>query len=704
MKKLKFTSFFLPLLAMLFVASPQAKAEGEYAWPANYGGVMMQGFYWDSFSDSKWKVLESQAAELSAYFDIIWVPNSGKPSGSPSMGYDPVYWFSPNHNSSFGTEEELKSMISTFKNFGTGIIEDVVVNHRAGVKGWADFPAETYKGKTYQLGLDCVCKNDEMAYAAGQPTPTGANDTGDNFDGYRDLDHTNATVQENVKAYLSCLKDLGYVGFRYDMVKGFAAKYIQIYNQSAKPTFSVGEYWDGYDNITNWIKGTGYNSAAFDFPFKYAVNEAFANVDFSKLVWKRNGVTNQPAGLVHMDTYTRYAVTFIDNHDTFREGSKFTGDVDAANAYMMCSPGTPCVLLAHWLTNKASIKKFIAIRKSVGLTNQSTVNVIETSTNRYVAEVTGTNGKLLIKVGRGSYSPSNYTSDDKVAGNALYSIWTKVPIKDLEANVAQLSFSPEPGTYSGSVTVKFNVTGAESVANKVVIYTTDGSTPAIDNGTQVQPGSTITITKNTKLKATVAANGKIIAGVTEGNYITKEEPIEVYVQKPASWSKINLYAWNSATLNGSWPGKEMTETVEYDGITWYRHSFGTEYTSVNVIFNDGTNQTVDIENVEFGKHFFTLNSDSGKSIAVTEVPVPSGSVNGIEAETVKVYPNPATNVLRVATAKDVKDIAVYSVSGVKVAQSESIKSVNVADLQGGLYIYNITFGDGQVKTGKFIKK
>ncbi|MDY5827154.1 MAG: hypothetical protein SPK24_03215, partial [Candidatus Limisoma sp.] len=103
---------------MLFVASPQAKAEGEYAWPANYGGVMMQGFYWDSFSDSKWKVLESQAAELSAYFDIIWVPNSGKPSGSPSMGYDPVYWFSPNHNSSFGTETELKSMISTFKNFG----------------------------------------------------------------------------------------------------------------------------------------------------------------------------------------------------------------------------------------------------------------------------------------------------------------------------------------------------------------------------------------------------------------------------------------------------------------------------------------------------------------------------------------------------------------------------------------------------------
>lgn len=52
-------------------------------------------------------------------------------------------------------------MISTFKQFGTGIIEDVVVNHRNGATNWYDFPAETYNGKTYKLGLDAICKNDE---------------------------------------------------------------------------------------------------------------------------------------------------------------------------------------------------------------------------------------------------------------------------------------------------------------------------------------------------------------------------------------------------------------------------------------------------------------------------------------------------------------------------------------------------------------
>ena len=188
--------------------------------------------------------------------------------------------------------------------------------------------------------------------------PTGAYDTGDNFDGCRDLDHTNAKVQEGIKAYLDFLKnDLGYIGWRYDMVKGFGSKFIKIYNESAKASYSVGEYWDGYDNIVKWIEGTGRTSAAFDFPFKFQVNDAFAGMDFSKLVWKRNGSLDQPAGLIHMDTYQRYAVTFIDNHDTYRESTKFTGDIVATNAYMLCGPGTPCVFMKHWLEKKADIKK-----------------------------------------------------------------------------------------------------------------------------------------------------------------------------------------------------------------------------------------------------------------------------------------------------------------------------------------------------------
>ena len=172
MRKFTFCQWLLSLAAVLLLMTPQAKAEGEYAWPANYDGVMLQGFYWDSYDEASWNTLSSQAGELADYFDLIWVPNSGRSGSDPSMGYNPVYWFT-NHNSSFGTEQELRDMIRTFSNFGTGIIEDVVVNHRNGATNWYDFPAEEYKGETYQLGLDAICKNDEMASAEGQPKPTG---------------------------------------------------------------------------------------------------------------------------------------------------------------------------------------------------------------------------------------------------------------------------------------------------------------------------------------------------------------------------------------------------------------------------------------------------------------------------------------------------------------------------------------------------
>ena len=57
-----------------------------------HGGVMLQGFSWNSFYDTRWANLESQADELSDYFDLIWLPQSGY-SGGMSMGYDPLYFF-----------------------------------------------------------------------------------------------------------------------------------------------------------------------------------------------------------------------------------------------------------------------------------------------------------------------------------------------------------------------------------------------------------------------------------------------------------------------------------------------------------------------------------------------------------------------------------------------------------------------------------
>lgn len=423
MKKF-FAGIGMGLAMTATLAGFNAERANAVGWPANYEGVMLQGFYWDSYKGSnttKWTDLTAKSDELSKYFKLIWVPNCSRANGENGggNGYMPIYWFS-NHNCAFGTDKQLRDMISTYKAKGVGFIEDVVINHRVGVADWADFPAEKWNGTTYQLKSTDVCSSDE--WTGG---PKGGADTGEDFNGARDLDHNSSNVQANCKAYCKyLLEELGFVGFRYDMVKGYAGKFTKMYNQYSKPKYSVGEYWDGsYDALSAWIEATGKESAAFDFAFKYQLNKAFNGGahNYSELVWKANGTTDQPAGLIHFG-YAQLAVTFVDNHDTYRDGSKMTGDVLQANAFMLASPGTPCVFWPHYTQYRSQIQAMIDARNGAGINNCSAVKVLEVNSNCYVAEVTGSKGKLWIKLGNSSKTAGNgYTK--KASGNG-YEIWT----------------------------------------------------------------------------------------------------------------------------------------------------------------------------------------------------------------------------------------------------------------------------------------
>ena len=289
---------FNAMLAALAFVPCTAFAQG---WQDNYQGVMLQGFSWDSYVDTQWSNLESQSDELSKYFSLIWVPQSGNCNSSWNvMGYMPVYYF--DQNSSFGTEAQLRSMISTFKAKGTGIIADVVINHRnnLGANGsWVDYPAETYKGVTYQMASTDITANDDggktKAWADANGYTLGNNDEGEDWSGCRDLDHKSANVQKIIKAYEDyLLNDLGYTGFRYDMVKGFSASHIKDYNTACNVPFSVGENWSGNSTISNWIDNTGKTSAAFDFQFRYAVRDAINQGNWARHAGSRHHIRLQP--------------------------------------------------------------------------------------------------------------------------------------------------------------------------------------------------------------------------------------------------------------------------------------------------------------------------------------------------------------------------------------------------------------------------
>ena len=614
MKKF-FTTALVALLPLMMMAQ---------GWPSRYDGVMLQGFYWNSYNESRWPKLEAQADELAEFFKLVWVPQSAQCSNSTSMGYDDLYWFT-NYNSSFGNESQLRSMINTFKSKGIGTIADVVINHRATINDWVTFPTEVYKGVTYQLKSTDICKDDD-----GGATLTWANqngkslsnnyDTGEDWGGMRDLDHRSTNVQETVKAYVKMLlNDLGYAGFRYDMVKGYASQFTGMYNAYAAPEFSVGEYWDGNLGIVKaWIDGTKVDgvvqSAAFDFPFRYTIRDA---VNYNN--WTNLGGTNK--GLCMESNYRRYAVTFIENHDTeYRSASEqqdpIRNNIEAGNAYILAMPGTPCIFLKHWIEYKESIKQMIYARQLAGVTNTSQTSNLSsgTSPSYYAQRTIGTRGTLVAAMGSTSYNiPSTFVV---VASGPNYRLAL--------SKTTETAWASKP---SGEYDAAFDVTlTAVSQTNGAqLVYTLDGSEPTASNGTKVADGASVTISQSAVLKAGLLINGAVSGVITRkytiDNAVFEPYEITVFLKDPTvapnNWSVVNYYTWDSSNqqFNGNWPGQATTDTKVVNGVKFYYRTYmitSKDY-YMNFVFNQGPSN-VQTEDVTFVNKtsFFEVTTQTNK--------------------------------------------------------------------------------------------
>lgn len=609
--------------------SPEPEPEPEpnlnsQGWASDYSGVMLQGFSWDSYNESQWKVLEKQADELKNYIDLVWLPQSGKCLETTQvMGYMPYYYF--NQNSSFGSEAELRSLITKFKAAGIGAIADVVINHR-NTEGWYTFPAETYKGVTYQMQSTDICKNDDGGTTATQAATDGVslsqnNDEGTDFGGCRDIDHKSENVQKVIKAYLKYLKDdLGYTGFRYDMVKGFDGSHVADYNDATGVEYSVGEYWDGNDKIESWINRTNKKSAAFDFQFRYNVRDAVNGAANGKVAtssdWSK---LNSNDNLMHDANYRRYAVTFVENHDTQKrseseQNDPLRKDTIAANAYMLAMPGTPCIFQPHWNAYKSEIKEMIAARKYAGITNMSNYANKQSKKTLYVNEVTGTKHKLLVAVGNDAAGYAGETGYTKILSGYHYAYFL--------SNDAETSWTSMPsGSYEEGF--KTTLTAVSQTEGAKLVYTLDGSNPT-SKSTTVESGKEISINGTCTLKVGLLVNGEVRNIATHQYTIEKFKAYKfmIYVNADAvNWKPLYCYTWKGA--NSDWPGEEMTETKTIGGKTWYYKEVSIDNANelVNVIFNNGTDkpQTVDITGLTSTAYFEIETSKEGKKNKVKDV-------------------------------------------------------------------------------------
>jgi alpha-amylase len=478
------------LLAIASVASLWAQAG------FNDDRVLLQGFYWESyrhgypvrfptFGNKHWyAIVRSLAPAIrDGGFDVVWLPPPSY-AGDFSAGYNPKQYF--RLSNSYGTFNEHRAMLVALLQNGIEPIADIVINHRDGNTGWADFSNPVW-------GTWAICRTDEaFTNPASGLTNTPADQRGNceeqadyrpegtyNYDSFRDVAHTDIRVRRDIVRYLLQLKSMGYRGWRYDMVHGYHARWIALYNRLSQPTFSVGEYdWDKQAQQRGWVWNTATqadvssadhlktSSNVFDFQTQFSLKQINSG-RYTLLYGFGNGI-----GLVGDNTdgrpWKQRAVTFLENHDTgYRTNEDGTPQpdhqfdsfannwqVEQAYAQILTHPGVPCVYWKHYfdwgsdLQNK--IRALINARKAAGINAGSSIDLQNNARQAsvYAARVTGTKGELYVRIGGSDQqwqpSTSGYSDYREYAQGAGWKVWVKLPGNPPVQTVAHRPALPVP--------------------------------------------------------------------------------------------------------------------------------------------------------------------------------------------------------------------------------------------------------------------
>ena len=701
--------------------------------------IMFQSFGWDEYSQSRhtseggfYEYYNSRAGNLKAMgFDMIWLPPPSASTGG--VGYFPTEWFNFSQTS-WGSEAQLKKMLANMNARGLYPIADVVVNHRSGTKNWTDFTNPTW-------GCETICSNDDAANPANVYTgcrPSGAADTGEEFPGSRDLDHTNLTVQNGVKDFLSRLKALGFKGWRWDVAKGFSASYFGNYINDSKPYYSVGEFWDGNVNaLKNWINGTYSGGAtisgAFDFSLYYTLSKIIQENPTNQ--YSTLNSSGRMAGLAGQIGFSEKAVTFVDNHDTFVKGSAFLeSNIPKAYAYILTHPGIPCVFAPHYYggtyakdgvtrnygTGYASeINKLMAIRKTTGINAYSHITIDKAEVGLYAAYIkknaSDTEPVVAVKIGPYSWTPSLGTGWILSASGTDYAVWTKTAI-----NVAPIiTITPSSSKNVSGTNVTVTISASDDSENAPTIrYTLDGSEPTVSSPLY---SSSFTVNSNTTVKAVAFDNLGLSSGVVERAYTFETlRNIVVRFKPPTTtpnWPSPKIYYWNYSPSNAlpaaSW-GTPINMTADVDNPGWFKYTFP-NVTQVSFLFRDGSStgtlgvtKTGDIVNVTQDSWY---EWDPTNSLFVKQVSLSTDdlAVNAKKV-TLEILQNPALNgVIRVrySNAKG-GNLYLYDLSGKmlktqKVSANSGDDTISVSNLQTGNYLLMLKSDQGMSVSKVMIK-
>mmetsp|Transcript_22935 Transcript_22935/g.64442 ORF Transcript_22935/g.64442 Transcript_22935/m.64442 type:complete len:277 (+) Transcript_22935:3-833(+) len=189
---------------------------------------------------------------------------------------------------------------------------------------------------------------------------------------------------------------------------------------------------DGHrQDLVNWINATDKQSTAFDFTTKGVLQEAVASCQY----WRLKDSNGKPPGLIGW--MPKYAVTFIDNHDTgsTQRHWPFPDDkVLVGYAYILTHPGIPSLFWDHVFDwgehHRNQIAELLKARRESGIPVDAPVKIMCAENDFYLAEI-GSPPTLRVALGprHAGDADGNYWRRGPAGNN--YCVWVHhVPKKE----------------------------------------------------------------------------------------------------------------------------------------------------------------------------------------------------------------------------------------------------------------------------------
>lgn len=292
------------------LALAACSAESEKAVGPSDVGITM--FQWN------WNSIAQQCTDSLGPAHIGWVLTS--PPQEQIKGeqwwtsYQPVSYLL---ESRLGNEAEFKNMVSTCKEAGVDVIADAVINHMTGQEdpgvGTArssyshyDYPGIYTEDDFHKCG---TANNDIAVYTDAEQVQNCE------LVNLADLKTETEKVQNTLAAYLNHLMDLGVAGFRIDAAKHMPASDIAAILKKVEGDPII---------IQEVIRGTGEPIQPEDYLGNGSVFEFSWGKDLKTLQAGSTFSAYFKAGTKSTYVPSESAYTFVENHDTERNGSTLT--------------------------------------------------------------------------------------------------------------------------------------------------------------------------------------------------------------------------------------------------------------------------------------------------------------------------------------------------------------------------------------------